>query len=317
MRAWKLPCASQIPVLLLAGVAAAAQVPGSSGRSQPPASPTTLNPPVTISAKPARGSRPLPKLPPDRFTDCAARYSGDLIELTACQQEINWDEDIVLDACLDRGGKEALPRVIQACTESLSNDIVQGRRRRFVFASRAAAYFASGDRQHALEDYDAAIKVAPDDAELHYDRGVVLASQSRDDAALQDLDAALKIDPKLVPALRQRAKIYGIRGDFSGALADYSAAILLQPKDAALWSARGYAALCRHDYQGALSDEAQAIQLDPKLARAWFLRSVAFVDLGESANAIDDLKAAVGLDSSLARYVTIKGKTVSLALPPL
>lgn len=40
-------------------------------------------------------------------------------------------------------------------------------------------------------------------------------------------------------------------------------------------------------------------------------------DLGDSPNASSDIKTAVDLDPSLARYVTIKGKTVSLALPPL
>ena len=52
-------------------------------------------------------------------------------------------------------------------------------------------------------------------------------------------------------------------------------------------------------------------------ARAAGVFSVAFGDLGDSASAVSDLRAAVGLDPSLARYVVIKGKTVSLALPPL
>lgn len=47
------------------------------------------------------------------------------------------------------------------------------------------------------------------------------------------------------------------------------------------------------------------------------IRGVAFGDLGERAEAVGDLRAAVGLDPSLARYVMIKGKTVTLELPPL
>lgn len=307
MRARLRPFWCPIPLLLLASIAAGAQAPN----------PATINPSVTIRAKSPQAGPPLPKLPPDQFIDCIVKFSGDLVNLTACQQEMNWDKDIVVDACLDRDGKQAPPRVIQACTESLAHDIVQGKRRLFLFASRGAAYFASGESQLALDDYDAAIKLDPDNAELLYDRGVVLAKQPDDDAALRDFDAAIRIDPKLLPALRQRAKIYGAQGKFSGALADYSAAIQLQPKDGALWSERGYVALCQHEYEDAMKDEARAIQLDPKLARAYFLRSLAFVDLGERASAVSDLQTAVGLDSSLARYVTIKGKTVSLALPPL
>jgi Flp pilus assembly protein TadD len=66
-----------------------------------------------------------------------------------------------------------------------------------------------------------------------------------------------------------------------------------------------------------LKDEAEAIRLDPKLARAYFLRGVAFGDLGDSANAVSDIRTAVDLDPSLDHYVSTKGKTASIALPPL
>ena len=82
-------------------------------------------------------------------------------------------------------------------------------------------------------------------------------------------------------------------------------------------SERGYLGVRQHDYESAIRDEARAIQLDPRLARAYFLAGVAFGDLGNHANAVSDIRTAVDLDPSLVRYVTIKGKTVSLALPPL
>ena len=75
--------------------------------------------------------------------------------------------------------------------------------------------------------------------------------------------------------------------------------------------------LRKQDNEGALKDEAQAIHLDSTLARAYFLRGAAFGGLGDSANAVSDLVKAVDLDPSLDRYVTSKGKTASLTLPPL
>jgi tetratricopeptide (TPR) repeat protein len=127
----------------------------------------------------------------------------------------------------------------------------------------------------------------------------------------------LEFDSKFVPALRQRAEIYAARGNLTSALADYSEAIRIQPKTAALWSDRGHVDLGQHKYGDAIDDEAHAIQLDPKLASAYYLRSVAFGDSGDRTNAVRDLRTAVGLDPSLANYVTIKGKTVVLELPPL
>lgn len=333
-------------VLLLAAVAAAAQVPNPNQSTQPPGSPPGANttstpaseaptaPPtlkagVTITGRKPHAGQPLPKLPQDEFRNCTRQRMGlnqpgsmDITGMATttwlCETQRSYEMQVVIDACLDRSGKTTLPRIIQACTESLDHKLLESDQTFFLVGSRAGAYFASGDWQQALDDYTAAIKLAPHYGELYYDRGVVFASQSNDAAALQDFDTAMGLDSKLVvPALLRRARIYAARGNLSGALADYSKAISLQPKVAALWADRGYVDLGQHDYKGAVKDEAQAIQLDPKLARAYYLRGVAFADLGDRVNAVDDLHAAVGLDASLASYVLVQGKNVTLTLPPL
>jgi tetratricopeptide (TPR) repeat protein len=279
-----------------------------------------------------------------------------LWQLEQCELQMDLERSVVLGDCIDHDGKTAPRRVIQACTESLDHNILPVDKRSFLFASRADAYFALGYKQRALDDYNAAIKSAlllpvnerfllfasradayfalgykqralddysaaiksaPHNAPMYYNRGVVFIAQANYDAALQDFDTALEFDSKFVPALRQRAKIYAARGNLTGALADYSEAIRLQPKTAALWSDRGQVDLGQHEYGNAIKDEARAIQLDPKLASAYYLRSVAFGNSGDRAVAVRDLRTAVGLDPSLASYVTIKGKTVVLELPPL
>ena len=321
-------------VLLLAGLAATAQVPTNTTSTAPSGTPPTapaLQPEVTISGKKPQAGQPLPKLPSDEFRNCTRQRMGlsnpdssvpDLNAMATttwlCETQRNYEMQVVIDACLDRSGKTPLPRIIQACTESLDHKLLERDQLFFLVGSRAGAYFASGDWRHALDDYGAAIKLAPHYGELYYDRGVVFASQSNEAAALQDFDTAMGLDSKLlVPALLQRARIHAAHGNLGGALADYSKAIGLQPKIATLWSDRGYVDLGQHDYTGAVKDEAQAIQLDPKLARAYYLRGVAFGDLGNRVNAVDDLRTAVAMDASLARYVLIQGKNVTLTLPPL
>ena len=280
----------------------------------------------------------------------------DLTTLEACELRMDWEKNALLGACIDRDGKTPPPRIAQACTESLDHDLLPDYERSFLFANRAQAYLALGYRQRALDDYDAAIKSAyllpanerfllfasradaylslgykqraledynaaiesaPHDAALYYNRGVVFIAQANYEAALQDFDTTLKFDSRFLPALRQRAKLYAARGNLAGALADYSQAIHLEPQTALLWSDRGQVELGQHAYGSAIEDEAHAIQLDPKLACAYYLRSVAFGYSGDRAEAVRDLRTAVGLDPSLANYVTIKGKTVVLGLPPL
>jgi len=278
-----------------------------------------VKPQVTVTAP---RDQPLPELPPDAFRKCMGMVSPENIDYTQavmCQEELGRERHIVVSACINAKGDTAPARIIQACTESLDQDIFEGRTRFFLFAARAAGYFAAGDKQHALEDFNEAIKLAPRNAYVYYNRGVFYAAQSDTAAALQDFATALEINSKLVPALRQRAKVYLTGGNFTGAFADYSQAISLEPKTAALWSDRGYVSIRQQNYESAIKDEAEAIRLDPALARAYFLRgaAAAFGGLAGAANPIEDIKTAVGLDASLANYVKLKGKTVSLALPPL
>ena len=333
---------ASLGLLLLAARAVGAQVPNSDQSAQPPSSPAgasgatsvdanqtlapspTIKEQVTITA-PYPGQS-LPTLPPDELSNCMWHSRGgvegingqiDYTQAAICEHQLNYEKRIVVEACINKDGRMPPPRVIQACTESLDHKIFEGNLRFFIFANRATAYFALGDKQHALDDYDEAVKLAPHNAELYYNRGVFYSAQSDADAALRDFDAAIGIDPKLVPALRQRARTYYAQINFSSAFADYSEAIRLEPKTAALWSERGRVRLQQQDYQGAVNDEGQAIQLDPKSAHAYFLRGIAFANLHDSRDASNDIKSAVDLDPSLAHYVTIKGKSVSLAPPPL
>jgi len=330
----------QLSILLLAGMAAGAQAPNSNQNGQSPDSPPAENatppaasqaptrqpmitPGITVTGTPPHAEPTLPKLPPDQFTDCyaASKTKGpetmDFLGMKLCELQLARDERIVIEKCTNHDGKSAPPVIIQACTELLDRNLLQGHERFYLFVDRAMGYVAQGDKQRALDEYNTAVKLAPKYAQPYYYRGVFYLAQADVDGALHDFDTALSLNPKLVPALLQRAKIHKTQNDFSGARADYSEAIRLKPKTAAVWSERGYVCLLQHDYESAIKDEAEAIRLDPKLARAYFLRGAAFGDLGNSPSAVSDITTAVGLDPSLDRYISSKGKTATLTLPPL
>lgn len=328
-----------VSALLLAGLAPGVQANNSGQNDQSPVSsatkdaqaptpPAETNPEVTVTGKAPHTEPPLPTLPPDEFTNCMQQsgvgtiHQGgveviDSRSLVLCSAKLNWERHTVIDKCINSDGKSTPPMVIQACTESLDHKILQGSYRFYVFVNRAEAYFAQGDKERALADYNSAIELAPANAKLYYNRALFYLAQADGEAVLRDLNTALNIDPKFVAALKQRAKVFLAQDKLSDALADYSEAIRVQPKTAALWSERGYVYIRQRDYDNAVKDEAEAIRLDPKLARAYFLRGAAFGDLGNSANAVSDIVTAVGLDPSLDHYVSTKGKTASIALPPL
>ena len=323
-----------LSALLLVGIAAGAPANQSSqspdrppdsatspGTSATATTPAPGTPSVTVTGK-APNEPSVPKLPPDQFTECYARSGTtgpgvlDWVAMEKCEMQLSRDTRIVIDKCMNRDGQSTPPMAIQACTELLDRKVLEGNQRFYLFVNRAKAYFAQGDKPHAIDDYNEAVRVAPKSALSYYSRGLFYA-QTDVDAALRDFDTALSIDPKLVAALRQRAIIHLTQKNFSSAFTDFSEAVSLQPKTAALWSERGYVRLLQRDFENAVQDEAEAIRLDPKLARAYFLRGAAFGDLGNSPSAVSDLVTAVNLDPSLDHYVSTKGKNASIALPPL
>lgn len=309
----------QLTALLLAAYSAGAQQAGTDETAPP-------TPSVTVTGKVPIDDRALPTLPPDEFSDCMSRIApgSDVndsprfyLQTSICANQLAAEKHVVIERCINKSGKSSPPAVIQACDESLDKNILQGHTRYFIFVNRAEAYMAQGDMQHALDDYNEAIKLSPRNPGLFYNRGAFYIAQSDRDAALRDFETAIGIDAKFVPALRARAKLYQAQDNLGGAVADYSQAIHAEPKSAPLWLERGYVYIRLKDYQSAIKDEAEAIRLDPQLARAYFLRGAALGDAGDSQKALSDLIKAVDLDPSLDRYITTQGKTASIALPPI
>src|SRR5579859_2051632 len=149
--------------LLLAASTAAAQ-----SSTQTPGDQSTT-PSVTVTGKVPTPERPLPKLPEDEFSNCMneigpgsdVRNLGEFYSQSAiCEHRLNMERHIVIERCINEKGKSEPRAVVQACTESLDHKILQGTARYYIFVNRAEAYLAQGDKQHALEDYNAAVQVA-------------------------------------------------------------------------------------------------------------------------------------------------------------
>ncbi len=60
--------------------------------------------------------------------------------------------------------------------------------------NRGKAYRAKGDSDHAIRDFDEAIKLDPNDGEAFYNRGLAFRDRGETDRALQDLEQAVKYD---------------------------------------------------------------------------------------------------------------------------
>jgi tetratricopeptide (TPR) repeat protein/predicted aspartyl protease len=99
-------------------------------------------------------------------------------------------------------------------------------------ARRGAAFAARRDFEHALQDFNRACELAPDEAGYHYQRATVEFALRQPEPAAKDLDRALTLKPDYVEALVTRAEYRRAKGDKDAALADLDAVDRLAPKEA-------------------------------------------------------------------------------------
>ena len=76
------------------------------------------------------------------------------------------------------------------------------------YGSRGIAYLRKGQKDQALADFDAAIKLKPDDGDSHFRRGAIKFEQMQYQAAIDDLTVAVQADPMNADAWNMRSFAY-------------------------------------------------------------------------------------------------------------
>ena len=175
------------------------------------------------------------------------------------------------------------------------------------YRNRAFAFAVKGQFARALEDYDEAIRLAPNDSELFNNRGNVHRFNGDVDRALADLDQAIRLDPNNGRAYNNRGVAYRQKGDHTRAIADFTAAIRLLPNDANLHANRGVMYQVTGNYDLALADHEQALRLDPNLVVALYARGIAKIQKGDAAGGEADVAAATRIRADVARVFALRG----------
>lgn len=96
------------------------------------------------------------------------------------------------------------------------------------YYNKGLEYFKAGDFGKALEKYDKAIELNPNNADIYTDRGLACENNGLD-CAIKNYSEAIKIDPKSAMAHYKRGKIYAIKEEHKKAIKDFDEAIRLQP----------------------------------------------------------------------------------------
>jgi tetratricopeptide (TPR) repeat protein len=153
----------------------------------------------------------------------------------------------------------------------------------------------------AIDDFNAALKLAPDEAVLYNNRGNVLLELRHNTEATKDFSQAIALVPSYGPAYNNRGNARLFLGDYVAAIADFTKAVALMPTNPVPFNGRGKAQLALKRPAAALRDFSRAIVLSTRYGQAYANRAEALVALRRFTDAVNDYTSAINFGKETAQ----------------
>jgi len=128
--------------------------------------------------------------------------------------------------------------------------------------------------ERAREDLEAAIAEEPGDASLQEALGMACMMSEQLDDACRAFDKAIELDPEAAGPLLQRARVFAVRGDRERALADIDRAVDLAPRDQSARLLRARILQQGGETDRALADVESVLEQDPEMPAALELKGL-------------------------------------------
>jgi tetratricopeptide (TPR) repeat protein len=163
--------------------------------------------------------------------------------------------------------------------------------------NRGNAYSATGDLDKALQDYNEAIRLDPENAGAYVNRALELARRGELEPAMEDYAKAITLKPQQWEAYFNRAAQLQRQGKFGDALVDLNEVARINPKFAGTHVNRGNIYVRQGKLDEAISDYNSALQLEPNRTEVYSSRADAFLRQKKYRQALADLQIAVQMTS--------------------
>lgn len=174
------------------------------------------------------------------------------------------------------------------------------------------AFYAAGDYDRALEQYNHALELRPDDPDTLNNRGMTLALLEHHEDALLDLNRYLGFSPDDPIALYNRGCILSSLKRHEEAVADYSRSLELSPRNPATLNNRGAAFHHLERFDEALADYSSSLELRPEDATTLSNRSLTLARLRRYDEALAGFNRALQLQPGDAEIIYNRAGTLSL-----
>ena len=160
---------------------------------------------------------------------------------------------------------------------------------------RGILYYRLKDYELSLKQFDRAIEIKPTLASAHYNRGVVLAAQGRQEEARGAYATTVDLDPEFMKARMNLANTLHRLGRFNESLAAFSAAIKLRPYQPQLYFNRGICFYERDVFREALANFDKAAKLHPRYHDAYSMKGAVLYALERHADSLIAIQRAIEL----------------------
>ena len=190
----------------------------------------------------------------------------------------------------------ALDRRFDAALDDFERAVALDPQNAGLFAARGQTLRVLGRLDEALGDFDRAIELAPESETALSSRGVILSRLGRLEEAVADLSRAIALRPSDAWALAHRGETYRIQGRHRLALADFTEAIRLDPGYEFAYASRALARRRLGQHHEELADLDRALELNPDYDWAYAQRGVTHRAAGRHDLAVADFSRAIELD---------------------
>jgi tetratricopeptide (TPR) repeat protein len=198
-------------------------------------------------------------------------------------------------------------QVVTDCTNALTDKRKSPKERASLLESRGHAFYRLEKLDAALTDFDAAIKLDPQNSSPHNRRGLTLRKKGEYDQAIESYNAAIKLNPNVSSHYLNRGIAFSFKRDYDKALVDMNALIRIKPTEARGYNERAVIYRVKSDFVRARADHDKAISFDSANWRYYSERALTSEAAQDFRSALTDIKKAASLDpgnASLTRSLT-------------
>ncbi|MDZ8050033.1 MAG: tetratricopeptide repeat protein [Aulosira sp. ZfuVER01] len=173
------------------------------------------------------------------------------------------------------------------------------------------------------EKEDVFLEYEPDLNQFYVNLGDKSFEQGESDTAIINYNQALQLNPQNAEVYYKRGMVRYHLGDYEGAIADYTQVIQVNLNHTKAYNQRGLARYQLGDYQAAIDDYTQALRINPHVAVTYRNRADARSHLGDHQGAIEDYTQAIKINphyaityknSSISRYLLLEQQKFTQAI---